>query len=59
MAKKRGLIDLEFPPGTVVRSCNRYRASEWTVAAKIETRLANDELKFYFLKVMSMADLLA
>ncbi|KAH6632839.1 Fructosamine kinase-domain-containing protein [Chaetomium tenue] len=40
----------EFPPGTVVRSCNRYGASDWTVAARIETILASGEPKSYFLK---------
>ncbi|KAF2785733.1 hypothetical protein K505DRAFT_189463, partial [Melanomma pulvis-pyrius CBS 109.77] len=43
----------ELPHGTVVQSCNRYGASEWTVVAKIETGLAdreNGERKAYFLK---------
>ncbi|MCJ1384246.1 hypothetical protein MMC17_007362 [Xylographa soralifera] len=40
----------KLPADTVVRSCNRYGASEWTVIAKIETKLANDKQKFYFLK---------
>ena len=48
-----GLIDLEFPSGVVVYSCNRCGAAEWTVSAKIEIRLANDEAKFYFLKVIN------
>ncbi|KAJ8123095.1 hypothetical protein ONZ43_g873 [Nemania bipapillata] len=39
-----------FPPGTVVHSCNRFGVSEWTVIAKIETMLANNEPKLYFLK---------
>ncbi|KAF2810622.1 uncharacterized protein BDZ99DRAFT_519318 [Mytilinidion resinicola] len=40
----------QLPPGTQVHSCNRHRASTWTVTAKIETTLADGEPKFFFLK---------
>ncbi|KAF2118073.1 Fructosamine kinase-domain-containing protein [Lophiotrema nucula] len=40
----------KIPPDTIVRSYNRYGTSEWTVVARIETRVASDVPKFFFLK---------
>ena len=51
--RKRKLIEAEFPQGTEVHSCNHCGASEWTVSAKIETKLASGESKCYFLKVLT------
>lgn len=50
--QKQKLIHLELPAGTTVYSCNRLGASEWTVVARIETRLVNDKRKSFFLKVI-------
>ncbi|KAH4029372.1 protein-ribulosamine 3-kinase [Parastagonospora nodorum] len=43
----------KLSPGTIVLSCNQHGVNEWTVVAKIVTRLENSDLdveKSYFLK---------